>query len=325
MRFDTFPQRAFFVALHTSSSRNITLAFAAAPRHARDLLIERACPAVSAADSHVFRSTLRERLTMNRIRLGEIEIDPVTMDETVHRIMTQLSEARARSIHVATLNAQFVQLARDDRRFCNILRKADLGVADGVPLVWACRLLGRPIPGRVNGTDLMVRLCGAAALYGRTVYFLGGRPDAAERAAQQLIRQYPGLRIAGIDCPPMGFVDNDELDAAVSSRIEKARPDFLFVGLGAPKQEYWIHNHRHLSAGVMMGVGGSFELVGGVTKRAPLIFQRAGLEWFWRLMMEPSRLWKRYLVGNTLFVFVVLQQWLTGWRAHKDPKQSLAE
>ena len=246
---------------------------------------------------------------MNRVCLDQVQLDPVTMDETVRRITTAMGEPRSTTIHVATLNAQFVQLARSDANFAELLREADLCVADGVSLVWACRFLGQPIPGRVNGTDLMVRLCGVAAERGYTVYFLGGRPGAGEGAVRKLRESNPNLQVAGIDCPPMGFNDNPEIAAEVSERIQQAAPDFLFVGLGAPKQEYWIQNNLGLSAKVMVGVGGSFELVAGMTKRAPLLMQRTGLEWLWRLVIEPRRLWKRYLVGNTVFVLVVFQQW----------------
>lgn len=247
---------------------------------------------------------------MARVCLDQVQLDAVTMDDVVHRIALILREQRLNSIHVATVNAQFLQIARLNKRFARILRNADLSVADGLPLVWASRLLRQPLPGRVNGTDLMVRLCESAASNGNTVYFLGGRPGAAEGAAQRLLKNYPSLRIAGIDCPPMGFMDDRELDSASSARIQRVAPDFLFVGLGAPKQEYWIDEHRSLCTGVMVGIGGSFELLAGLTKRAPQAFQRAGLEWFWRLAMEPRRLWRRYLFGNTLFVLLILRQWI---------------
>lgn len=242
-----------------------------------------------------------------RMVFDKISIDRIDMKETVERIATGLSGPRNRSLHVVTPNVQFVQLARTNARFTEILGKADLSVADGVPLVWASRLLGNPLPGRVNGTDLMVRLAGESAQRGWTVYLLGGCPGAAEKAAAVLCAQYPALRVIGIDCPPMGFMYNPALDAEVTDRIREAAPDILFVAFGAPKQEIWIDEHRDLPVGAMVSVGGSFELISGMTRRAPLFFQRAGLEWFWRLMMEPRRLWKRYLVGNTLFLSLLLR------------------
>jgi N-acetylglucosaminyldiphosphoundecaprenol N-acetyl-beta-D-mannosaminyltransferase len=245
-----------------------------------------------------------------RVVIDRVQIDPVTMQETIERIAKALKVRGIRSLHVATPNAQFVQIARSNPRFAEVLAKVELSVADGVPLVWASRLLGNPLPGRVNGTDLMVRLCQESAYRNWSVYFLGGRPGAADAAVEVLRRQYPGLKIAGTDCPPMGFSEDEELDRTVASRIEAAAPDVLFVGFGAPKQELWIDEHRALPVGVMVGVGGSFELVAGITRRAPIFFQKAGLEWLWRVGMEPGRLWKRYLIGNTLFVLVVLRQWM---------------
>jgi N-acetylglucosaminyldiphosphoundecaprenol N-acetyl-beta-D-mannosaminyltransferase len=158
----------------------------------------------------------------------------------------------------------------------------------------------------------MVRLCELAALHSFTVYFLGGRPGAAEGAARQLADRFPGLRIAAIDCPPMGFMDDLDLDLATCNRIEQASPDLLFVALGAPMQEFWIHQHLHLPAKVMIGIGGSFELLSGLTKRAPVFIQNAGCEWLWRLAMEPKRLWRRYLTCNIFFIFLVLRQLFFG-------------
>jgi N-acetylglucosaminyldiphosphoundecaprenol N-acetyl-beta-D-mannosaminyltransferase len=207
------------------------------------------------------------------------------------------------------MNAQFVEIAHQEERFAELLRRADLSVADGLSLVWASRCLGQFVPERVAGADLMVRLCEAAAANGKTVYFLGGSPGAASCAADRLCQELPMLTVAGVDCPPKGFLENPDECVRVASRIESARPDLLFVGLGAPKQEYWIEGHAHLPAKVMMGIGGSFEFLAGFRRRAPLLVQKAGFEWLWRLCMEPRRLWKRYLVGNCIFLFVVFKQW----------------
>ena len=246
---------------------------------------------------------------MVRVSFDQVEIDPVTMNETVGYISSIMCEPWARTCHVVTVNAQFVQLARKEARFADLIRRAELSVADGVPLVWASRFLGEPLPERVNGTDLMVRLCEVAANNGNSVYFLGGLPGAAEMAAEKLQQRFPGFRVAGIDCPSFGFDSDSVLDEAASDRVRQAQPDLVLVALGCPKAEYWIQQHLHLPAKVMVGVGGSFELVAGITKRAPLIFQKSGCEWLWRLIMEPRRLWKRYFVGNAVFVYLFLQQW----------------
>jgi N-acetylglucosaminyldiphosphoundecaprenol N-acetyl-beta-D-mannosaminyltransferase len=246
---------------------------------------------------------------MERVSIDKVLLDPVTMNEAVYRVSMMLEEPRERAAHVVTMNAQFVEIAHQEERFADLLRRADLSVADGLSLVWASRWLGNFIPERVAGADLMVRLCETAAALGKTVYFLGGSPGAASRAAARLSRELPLLTVVGVDCPPNGFLENPDECVRVANRIESARPDLLFVGLGAPKQEYWIERHAHLPAKVMMGIGGSFEFVAGFRKRAPLVIQKIGFEWFWRLCMEPRRLWKRYLVGNSIFLFVVFRQW----------------
>jgi N-acetylglucosaminyldiphosphoundecaprenol N-acetyl-beta-D-mannosaminyltransferase len=250
---------------------------------------------------------------MERVSIDKVLLDPVTMNEAVERIAAMLGEPRERAAHVVTMNAQFVEIAHQEARFADVLRRADLSVADGLSLVWASRWLGQFVPERIAGADLMVRLCETAAANGKTVYFLGGSPGAAYRTATRLSQTLPLLTIAGVDCPPNGFLDDPDECVRVAGRIESARPDLLFVGLGAPKQEYWIERYACLPAKVMMGIGGSFEFVAGFRKRAPLMVQRIGLEWLWRLCMEPRRLWKRYLVGNTIFLFVVFRQWWNQW------------
>lgn len=252
---------------------------------------------------------------MERVSIGKVLLDPVTMSEAVDRVSSMLDEVRGRAAHVVTMNAQFIEIAHQENRFAEVLRRAELNVADGFSLVWAARSLGQFIPERVAGADLMVRLCETAAGRGKTVYFLGGSPGAALRAAERLSRELPDLIFAGVDCPPNGFLDSPEESARVAERIQAAQPDLLFVGLGAPKQEYWIERYAYLPVKVMMGIGGSFEFVAGYRKRAPVIFQKAGFEWLWRLCMEPRRLWRRYLVGNTIFLFVVFKQWWSRYAA----------
>lgn len=138
---------------------------------------------------------------------------------------------------------------------------------------------------------------------------LGGRPGASQKAAQVLQARYPSLKIAGTYCPPYGFESDPVELKRINLAITTAAPDLLFVGLGAPKQEYWIYNnYQKLGVPVSIGIGVSFELVSGMVKRAPKLLQKTGLEWFFRLIAEPQRLWRRYLVGNTIFIFLVLKQ-----------------
>jgi N-acetylglucosaminyldiphosphoundecaprenol N-acetyl-beta-D-mannosaminyltransferase len=204
-----------------------------------------------------------------------------------------------------------VVLLQKDALFREIYAGAFLSVADGVPLLWAARLLGERPRGRVNGTDLFEALCAEAARRGLRVYFLGGRPGAADAAAARLRLRHPRLEVCGTDAPPFGFERDAEAAASIVERINAARPHLLFVGLGAPKQEYWMYRHRNeLRVPMSLGIGVSFEFVGGIVRRAPPWMQRTGLEWFFRLTAEPHRLWKRYLVGNSAFCLLVARQFL---------------
>lgn len=246
----------------------------------------------------------------SRMVIDGTAIDRVSVADTLRCASEWMHENGACARLIATINVQFLQAARSDARFREVLARADLSVADGVPVVWASRLLCAPLPERVNGTNLMVDLCRLAAEEGRSVYLLGGKPGAAAKAAEVLKGRFPALRVAGVDCPPFGFDKNPEARAAVADRISQARPDLLFAAFGAPKQEFWADEHRELPVKVILGVGGSFEMIAGFVKRAPVWCQNAGFEWLWRLAMEPGRLWKRYLVGNSQFVWRVGAQWL---------------
>jgi N-acetylglucosaminyldiphosphoundecaprenol N-acetyl-beta-D-mannosaminyltransferase len=245
---------------------------------------------------------------MKRIAVGKVVIDQLSFAETIQRTLEFISGPNDGCRQVVTVNAQFVTVAEQEPRLAELIRRSAISIPDGVPLLWVARAFGKPLRGRVNGTELMVRLCEEAAIYGKSVYFFGGRPGAGEITAERMERRYPGLIVAGIDCPEYGFDRDAELDKEASDRINAASPDIVFVALGAPKAEYWIQDHLHLRAKVMIGVGGSFELVGSYTKRAPTFWQKAGCEWLWRLCMEPKRLGKRYLIGNIQFLMVVLRQ-----------------
>lgn len=245
-----------------------------------------------------------------RVRLCGTAIDPLTLDETIARIVQHARRGGAPG-YVVTPNAQHLCMVHDHAGFGEAYRGAWLSVPDGVPLVWASRLLGTPLPGRVNGTDLFERVCEAAARAGLRVFLLGGRPGAAEGAARALRQRSPGLVVAGTCCPPMGFErDPAELER-VDRAIRDAAPHVLFVALGAPKQEVWMHQRfPHLGVPVAVGIGGSFEMVSGMVPRAPRWMQRTGTEWLFRLAREPRRLLVRYATTNPRFVWMVARQWM---------------
>lgn len=212
-----------------------------------------------------------------------VAFDDVTLDEAVDRALDMLEEDGPHM--VATPNPEIVQRAQKDREFAGILAQADLVIPDGVGVVYAAKILGRPLKGRVPGIDFASALMGRMAGTGRRLYLLGAAPSVAEQAAVNLRAKYPGLVVCGAHD---GFFQDDASPAAA---IKAARADVVFVCLGFPKQEKWIAAHgREAGARLYVGLGGSLDVFAGRVERAPESFQRLGLEWLHRLIKEPSRI-----------------------------------
>jgi N-acetylglucosaminyldiphosphoundecaprenol N-acetyl-beta-D-mannosaminyltransferase len=247
-----------------------------------------------------------------RFRLGRTPIDRISMDyAAVLLVEALLHRGQLPSLTVVGPNAHLVTMAERDSRFAQAMQDADLAVPDGISVVMASRVLGVPIPERVAGGDLMERMCAEAAHHGFRMFLLGGLPGAAVMAAHNLRQRYPGLQICGTYCPPLGF-ENDPAELARMRRlIEVANPDLLCVAFGAPKQEIWMQQHRGLlNIGVLLAVGAALDTQAGLRRRAPRWAQVIAMEWLFRLVMEPRRLWRRYLIGNARFVTLVARQWL---------------
>ena len=243
-----------------------------------------------------------------RINICGVEIDQYNFDEVLERIVNHAVAGRSPE-YVVTPNAMHILSLQTDAPFREIYRQAFLVVPDGVSLLWSAKFLNTPLNGRVNGTDLFEQLCAVAVGTGLKVFLLGGRAGAADTAKAILEARYPGLKIVGTHCPPYGFEAQSAELALINAKIKAANPDLLFVGLGAPKQEKWIAaNYQELAVPISVGIGVSFELVANMVSRAPVWMQRTGLEWLFRLIVEPSRLWKRYVIGNPLFILLVLKQ-----------------
>ncbi len=238
-------------------------------------------------------------------------IDELDLSEALDRIeqMVHVGRASGRAHQVATVNVDFVVQALFDPELRYLLQSADLLTADGMPLVWGIRLLGVPLPGRVTGADLVPTLAKRAAERGLSIYFLGGEPGVATRAADRLKQEYPDLKVAGVHAP--AFSPVLEMDTTFLEEIRAARPDILLVAFGNPKQEKWIGMYGHgLGVPVMIGVGGSLDFVAGQTHRAPRWMQQSGLEWVFRLLQEPRRLFRRYAIDIAIFSSFFLCQWL---------------
>jgi N-acetylglucosaminyldiphosphoundecaprenol N-acetyl-beta-D-mannosaminyltransferase len=254
-------------------------------------------------DLSVKRLNLLSRPARSRIHIGSIAIDRHTQDAFVDE-MLQHAFSSTVTRQVVTVNAQFYVLAEKSRRFRECLRAADYLCADGMPIVWACHASGEARVPRIAGIDLVEKLCEGGAPSKLRIFFLGGRPETASLTGQILKRRYPGIQIVGVSCPPFGFERRSDSLKEVLDHIKSANPHVLFAGLGAPKQEMLIHEHiRPLGVPLAIGIGGSFEILSGQLNRAPVWMRSSGLEWAYRLSQEPKRLWRRYLIGNTEFVW----------------------
>ena len=219
--------------------------------------------------------------------------------------------AHEKSTHVVhTCNVEHVVLMNSNEAFRNAYKRADWVFPDGMPLVWFSRLIGRPLPERVSGSDLLPEVCRIAEKKGLRIFLLGGTSDVTPLAQKKLLELFPKLQIAGIATPWIDLEKCGDHDDNIVDTINTTHPDILFVGFGAPKQEVWTDRNRHrLKTGVICMVGGTFDFLARKTIRAPRWMQEAGLEWFWRLCHEPKRLWKRYLIGNLIFLGLVWKEW----------------
>ena len=234
------------------------------------------------------------------IRLLGVRLHAITEKQAIKHMIDELDAGRGGA--VVTPNLDHLRRCARDLSFGALVAEADLVVADGMPLIWASRLQGTPLPQRIAGSDLISTLSAAAAEKSRSVFLLGGMPGTADAAAKVLVTANPTLKIAGTHCPPMGFEqDAAEMDA-ILARLTEAKPDIVFVALGSPKQENLINQIRQVLPGSWwLGVGISFSFLCGDVKRAPRWMQRIGMEWMHRLLQDPKRLFHRYIVVGVPF------------------------
>ncbi|MGS2778926.1 WecB/TagA/CpsF family glycosyltransferase [Robertmurraya sp. GLU-23] len=211
--------------------------------------------------------------------------------------------------YIVTCNVDHIMKLQSDEEFSKVYNQADLVVADGVPIIWASKLLGTPLKEKVSGSDIIPNLAEHFEDKRYKLYFLGAGPGVASKAKENLLKDYPQMQIVGTYSPTYGFEKKpDEINEIIND-IKAKKPDILFVGVGAPKQEKWIYEHyQELNVPVSLGIGATIDFLAGNVRRAPVFMQKAGLEWFWRLMQEPKRLWKRYLVEDSQFLLMVLKE-----------------
>jgi N-acetylglucosaminyldiphosphoundecaprenol N-acetyl-beta-D-mannosaminyltransferase len=234
-------------------------------------------------------------------------VDRVSLQSATARLAGMIREGGAHQAVVLPVSS--VMYARRHRRFHEICSRASIVLPDGVPLLWAARILGAPIPGRVAGSDLFWALSRVAEKERYTCFLLGSRPRVVARLEKVLRRRFPALRVAGSFSPRISPVFSTAENEDIIRRVNATRPDILWVGLGAPRQEQWIDaNLGRLETRLAVGVGAAFDMCSGSRRRAPVWLQKAGMEWFYRFLREPRRLFKRYFVVSAPFLPLVLLQ-----------------
>lgn len=245
--------------------------------------------------------TTAKNIRRPAVNLLGLKVNRLVMDQVLeaaeHHIKTK------QQLLLGVVNVAKLVRARKDTQLQKSLQEADLVLADGLPIVWLSRLIGKPLPQRVAGIDIMNRLLEKACEKNYSVYLLGAKPKALEVAVRVIRQKYRGLHIAGFRD---GYFNEDQ-ERQVAEDIRNIAPDILFVAISSPKKENFLRKwHRFMNVSVCHGVGGGFDVLAGFKKRAPVWMQKHGLEWFYRLIQEPRRMWKRYLVTNSIFILLSL-------------------
>jgi len=242
----------------------------------------------------------------NRIHILNTVIDNLSMDETLEIIDKRIVSQQ--SLHHVVVNAGKIVAMQRDVELMQAVNEADLINADGQAVVWASKFLEKPLKERVAGIDLMTNLVELAHTRGYKIFFLGAKEKVVKKVVQTYRLQYSNNIIAGYR---NGYFSTED-EKNIAQQIADSGAQILFVAISSPTKENFLYNYRKTLAKVsfVMGVGGSFDVVSGLVKRAPLWMQNTGLEWLYRLIQEPKRMWKRYLVGNTKFILLVIKEWL---------------
>ena len=243
--------------------------------------------------------------TAGRIEMMGCLVDNLTMEETLNRVEGFIDSGLPHQ-HVV-VNVDKLVKARSDAELRRIINECALINADGMPVVWASRLLGKPLKERVAGVDLFEALMKRSAQKGWRVFLLGAREEIVSQVKTQYVAKYPGLTIAG---HRNGYWSADE-EAGVVTQIQEARADILFVAISSPKKEQFLGRYQaQMKVPFAMGVGGTFDVAAGKVKRAPVWMQRIGFEWFYRFLQEPRRMFRRYFIEDMAFFGMLAREWL---------------
>ena len=241
----------------------------------------------------------------SRLEVGGLPVDRITMEQTLHRAEALMA---APGLHQhGVINADKVVKSQQNRQLAQAIRSCDIVNADGMSIVWASRLLGQPVPERVAGIDFMDKILARAAEHQWPVFFLGATDAVVKKVVTIECARHPGLMVAGYR---NGYWSRDE-ESHVTHEISRSGATLLLIGISSPAKELFVaRNRERLHVNLVVGVGGSFDVVAGVTRRAPSSWQRLGLEWAFRLIQEPRRMWRRYLIGNAKFTVLILRDFL---------------
>jgi N-acetylglucosaminyldiphosphoundecaprenol N-acetyl-beta-D-mannosaminyltransferase len=252
-------------------------------------------------------------MNTKKVNLFGTAIDCLTLEETI-ALVEEIVEERTPRQHVV-VNALKIAMMNSDPKIREIVNSCDIINADGLPVVWASRLLKKPLPERVAGVDLFLKLVERCAMRGYRPYFLGATSDVLEKTVAAFMCLYPQLLIAGFR---NGYFSEAD-ETKVAEAVRDSRADMLFVGISSPKKERFLNRYINtMQVPFCMGVGGSFDIVAGKTRRAPSWMQTSGLEWLHRVLEEPRRMWWRYTKTNSIFIWMVLQEYLRGGRGHRS-------
>lgn len=244
---------------------------------------------------------------MSKLQLGKIAVDTYDMHEAIFKIVELIQSGKGGNVF--TPNVDHVILAESNTDFADAYTRADVSLADGMPIVWASKVIGPNIPERVSGSDLLVPLLSLCEFAGFTVFFLGSSEGTAKKAVKKAIDKFPFLSVVGNLSPKVSANPSDEEVKEIMAQVMQDKPDVIIVALGAPKQELFMDKAiAYRGSSVMLGLGASLDFLAGDIMRAPKALQKAGMEWFWRLCQEPKRLGGRYL-RDFKFPFVVAKQY----------------
>lgn len=245
-------------------------------------------------------------MNMSRIKFLNTNIDNLTMDEAIEKIDNLIKKKN--SSYVVTPNVDHIVKLENDKEFQEVYKNADLILADGMPLLWIAKLKKTPIKEKVSGSDLFPRICELASKKSYKVFLLGAAEGVAKKAASNLKKKYVGLNIVGTYSPSYGFEKSEKEVELIIDLINKAEPDILAVGLGAPKQEKFLYRFKQrLNVPISLAIGASIDFEAGNIDRAPRWMQQSGLEWFYRLCKEPKRMYKRYLVDDIKIIKLIFK------------------